>query len=202
MNAERRNLLYKFKALSDENRLKLYGYLCQGEHNVSELAKLLKLSEPTVSHHIAKLRSAGMVNLREEGTHRYYRAHPGALLQFKDLVMRIDTLPIESEAAESDNAWIDALDMDESSRKVLRDYTFNGELTRIPSRQKKLLVVLDWLATKFQPDKMYTEKEVNAIISEVNNDFATLRRDLVDFGYLRRERGGGQYWVTPENEPA
>jgi hypothetical protein len=30
--------------------------------------------------------------------------------------------------------------------------------------------------------------------------FVTLRRDLVDFGYLRRERGGGKYWLTPAED--
>jgi hypothetical protein len=33
-------------------------------------------------------------------------------------------------------------------------------------------------------------------------DFVSLRRDLVDFGYLRRERGGGKYWRTPADENA
>ena len=31
-------------------------------------------------------------------------------------------------------------------------------------------------------------------------DFAGLRRDLVDFGYMRRERAGSKYWLTPEDE--
>jgi hypothetical protein len=67
-------------------------------------------------------------------------------------------------------------------------------------RQKKKLVILRWLATKFQPDVLYSEREVNAIITQAHEDFATLRRDMVDFGFLRRERGGGKYWLAPEGE--
>ena len=85
-------------------------------------------------------------------------------------------------------------------KKVLRDYTREGRLTKIPSKQKKLLAVLRWLVGYFEPDCTYTEREVNDIIAQVHDDYATLRRDLVDFGFLRRERGGGQYWLTPEDE--
>jgi hypothetical protein len=43
---------------------------------------------------------------------------------------------------------------------------------------------------------------VNAILKSVYEpDFVSLRRDLVDFGYLRRERGGGKYWLATEDAP-
>ena len=62
-------------------------------------------------------------------------------------------------------------------------------------------MALRWLATKFQAGVKYTEREVNAIIQTVYPaDHATLRRDLVDFGFLRRERGGGEYWLAPEDK--
>jgi hypothetical protein len=46
----------------------------------------------------------------------------------------------------------------------------------------------------------YTEKQINALLTEVHPDYATLRRSLVEYGFMRRERGGGDYWLTPENE--
>jgi hypothetical protein len=58
------------------------------------------------------------------------------------------------------------------------------------------------MVTKFQPGTHYTEKQVTTILKEAHEDFATLRRSLVDYGYMRRERGGGDYWLTPENESA
>ncbi len=198
---EQELMLECFKALADKSRLTIIGVLAQGERSVGDLAARLGLTEPTVSHHLTKLRTAGLVNLRTQGTHRFYRLDTQRLTRLKALVNDVENLPPFDEAAESDDRWIDQLDMPEADRKVLRDYTVNGQLTQIPMRQKKKLVILRWLASKFQPDTLYTEREVNAIITPVHQDFATLRRDLVDFGFLRRERGGGKYWLAPEGEP-
>src|SRR5579864_6529699 len=66
-------LLMVFKALADESRLKIIGLLASAEHNVHDLAKLLKLKEPTVSHHLAMLREAGLVQMRTEGNTHWYR---------------------------------------------------------------------------------------------------------------------------------
>ncbi|MBZ0305914.1 MAG: DUF2087 domain-containing protein [Anaerolineae bacterium] len=64
-----------------------------------------------------------------------------------------------------------------------------------------MLVILRWLATLFEADKLYTEPEINAILKAVyESDHVTLRRELVDYGYLRRERGGGKYWLAPTDE--
>jgi DNA-binding HxlR family transcriptional regulator len=196
-----RLMLNLLKALGDENRLTMIRLLNEGEKNVSELAETLGISEPTVSHHLSKLRAAGLVNLRTAGNQRIYRLNPSRLNEFKQFAGEIEQLQ-PFEKPESDDSWIDALNMDEEERKVLRDYTFNGRLQKIPTKQVRLLVVLNWLATKFQPGVTYTEKEINAILIEYHPDFAGLRRDLIDFGYLRRERAGTAYWLTPEDETA
>lgn len=198
---EQRMLLEFFKALADESRLKLLSLLGQGERNVGDLADLLGLSEPTVSHHLSKLRMVGLVNLRTEGNQRFYRLDTARLGKLKQLVGDIENMPPE-EKTESDDTWIDGLELSEWERKVLRDYTFNERIEQLPTKQKKLLVILRWLATKFQPDVKYTEREVNAILTQYHQDYAGLRRDLVDFGFLRRERGGGKYWLAPEDETA
>ena len=194
--------LQLLKAVADEHRLLMLRLMHAQERNVGELAELVSLSEPTVSHHISKLHSAGLLNLRMAGNQRFYRLNPKKLAQFKAMVAKIEVMPEEQERAVSDNAWIDALDWDEADKKILRDYTIDGQLTQIPTKDKKCVVILRWLATRFQPDVRYTEKQVNAIITEVHNDYATLRRSLVDYGFMRRERGGGDYWLAPENEGA
>ena len=51
---EFQSLLHFFKVLADESRLKLLGILANGERSVDELATLLKLKAPTVSHHLAR----------------------------------------------------------------------------------------------------------------------------------------------------
>jgi hypothetical protein len=200
---EQNELLEFIKALADENRLRILALITQDEHRVSDLAAQLGVTEPTASHHLARLRQVGLVNLRVSGNQRFCRLNADRLRRFKQLAMHIEMLDTSAPAAD-DLAWIDkaGLELTGEERRVLSDYIVDGRLTQIPARQKKQLVILRWLATRFEPDVKYTEKEVNQIIGQVHDDFATLRRDLVDFGYLRRERGGGHYWLTPENETA
>jgi len=193
-------LLHLLKTVGDEHRLTMLRLMCGQERNVGEMAELLNISEPTVSHHISKLHSAGLLNLRMAGNQRFYRVNPKKLAQFKEMIAHIEIAPEEKARDTSGNVWIDALDWDEADKKVLRDYTENGRLTHIPVKPKKEIVVLRWLATKFQPGLHYTEKQVNAIVTEIHEDYATLRRNLVEYGFMRRERGGGDYWLTPDDE--
>jgi DNA-binding transcriptional ArsR family regulator len=196
---QRLYFLSALKALADENRLKMVALLMKSERNVSDLAGLMELSEPTTSYHLSKLRAGGFLHLRTKGNQRFYSLNPKKLEELKRDIDQIDTL-LDTDDEETDDSWIDALPMSESDRKVMGDYTTDGRLHQVPAKQKKLLVILRWLATKFEAGVMYSERDVNAILTRYHEDYARLRRDLVDFGFLRRERGGGKYWVTPETE--
>src|SRR5213080_3516363 len=72
-------LLDFFKALAHESRLRIVGLLAQGERSVQELATLLALKEPTVSHHLAILKAQGLVTVRAEGTTRWHALDSDAL---------------------------------------------------------------------------------------------------------------------------
>ena len=183
-----------FKALSDETRLRMVGLLSRRPHSVGELAEALELTEPTVSHHLGKLRELGLVNLRAAGNSRIYSLNSEMLERLTGLVLRLEEVMRETPLEKPDMGWVEALDLDEAERKVFKDYFYGTRLKQIPTKQKKLLVVLRWLADKFEPGVKYTEREVNAIIEQVHPDYATLRRELVDFHLLRREGGGGGYW--------
>lgn len=81
-------------------------------------------------------------------------------------------------------------------RKVLRDFV-TGEAIQIPASRKKREVVLRWLARRFEPGVRYPEREVDRILG-LQNDFFTLRRELIGYGLLARQKG--VYW-RPEVEP-
>ncbi len=67
------NLVRLFKLLSDETRLRILYYLTQQrELHVRALCELLHESQPAVSHHLALLRVAGLIERRREGKHNYY----------------------------------------------------------------------------------------------------------------------------------
>ena len=198
---QQKRLLDMLKAVADESRLSLLRLLNEREHTVGDVAERVELTEPTVSHHLARLREAGLVTLRMAGNQRFYRVNDFGLKRFKHLVAEIEQTPPQPEPLVSDDGWIAALGWDAWDQSVLHDHTVNGRLTHLPAKQKKLLVILRWMATLFQPDRLYTEPEVNAVLKGVyEEDYVSLRRDLVDFGYLRRERGGGKYWLAPTGE--
>ncbi|MDV3222712.1 DUF2087 domain-containing protein [Intrasporangium sp.] len=76
---------------------------------------------------------------------------------------------------------------------VLRAFlAADGSLTRIPTKIRKRLVVLDHLAQQFEPGEKYDETEVNNRLRAFHPDVAALRRYLVEEGFL--DRADGQYW--------
>jgi ArsR family transcriptional regulator len=67
------NLVKLFKLLSDETRLRILYYLTErNELHVRALCELLGESQPAVSHHLALLRVAGLIERRREGKHNFY----------------------------------------------------------------------------------------------------------------------------------
>lgn len=80
--------------------------------------------------------------------------------------------------------------------KIRQFLDSSGKITQLPQKQKVRCAVLKYLAEKFEPDHMYSEGEVNTICTQWHTfgDFFLLRRELVDHGFLCRERDGSRYW--------
>jgi DNA-binding transcriptional ArsR family regulator len=64
------------KALCDVNRIRILEILVKGEFCVSDLVEQLQIDQPKVSHHLAILRSAGIIRSRREGRHINYSIRP------------------------------------------------------------------------------------------------------------------------------
>lgn len=60
------------KAIADETRQKIMGECCCCWLSVNEIVEKMEVSQPTVSHHLAILRDAGLVDIREEGKQTFY----------------------------------------------------------------------------------------------------------------------------------
>jgi hypothetical protein len=80
----------------------------------------------------------------------------------------------------------------EDEEVVLRTFFRNGRLTEIPARESKRRIVLERIALEFQAGLRNDEPTVNAIVGRFFNDYASIRRHLVDEGFLSRE--AGEYW--------
>ena len=84
--------------------------------------------------------------------------------------------------------------------RTLGSFFEGSRLTSIPSSRSKRLVVLERLAQEFDPGLRYSEREVSSILQVFHDDYAALRRHLVDEGLLTRAdgvywRSGGRYEV-------
>lgn len=92
-----KDLVQLFKLLADETRLRILFFLMQQQEiNVRTLCEMLGQSQPAVSHHLALLRVAGLIESRRDGKHNFYRILPR---KFQDLMrLLFESAPHDSEA--------------------------------------------------------------------------------------------------------
>ncbi len=62
-----------FKQISDGSRLRIFWFLCHCEECVSNIAAVMEMSDPAVSHHLKLLRKSGLIVSRRDGKEIYYR---------------------------------------------------------------------------------------------------------------------------------
>jgi len=179
-------LLQFFKVLANESRLKLVGILAQRECSVEELAALLQLKEPTISHHLTKLKELRLVQMRPEGNTHLYHLNQEALQELNRTMFTPDQIAALADEVKPE-VWED---------KVLKSFLSGETLIEIPASRKKRLVILKWLARQFELGETYPDRKVNQIIQRHHPDYATLRRELI--GYQMMQRDKGLYWRLPE----
>lgn len=179
------HLLQFFKVLSEPNRLKIVGLLSRKPHTVEQLGKQLGISVSTVSHHLARLSDAGLVTARAESYYSVYSLQTEVLTSLAKNLLKQTEEPRHHE--DQDLAGFD--------RKVLATFTTpEGRIKAFPVQEKKFLVLVRLVLNAFEPGVRYTEKRVNQILANYNEDTARLRRALVDHRFMAREGGGGKYW--------
>jgi hypothetical protein len=177
------------KALSDPTRLRMLLLLSKGEVHGQALAEKLNLSQPTVTHHAAKLREAAMIKERRDKNTVYFSLNPEFIKAGSEASLRF----IFAKGAE---------DMDElSTEKSLKDsvlrnfFAKDGRLRQIPAQYKKKLIALQYMVEKLEPGVMYTEKEINDFIKPFHEDYATIRREFIMHQFMYREND--KYELNP-----
>src|SRR5215208_8303382 len=162
-----------FKALADPARLRILGLLAERAHAGHELADRLALTPPTISHHMRRLVAARLVDVAPDAQSRIYS-------------LRTDTIRELSGALPGDQNMQPAGEEDDGVHRAFFD---GPRLRQIPASRKKRVIVLRRLLERFTPGRTYPESEVNEMLREAHDDIATLRRELVDYGFMVRDRG-------------
>jgi len=106
-----------------------------------------------------------------------------------------DEPKIHPGATMVDERWMTT---DEEERRIIDTFFSSLEPLRLKSfsaKEKKKLVALRVIARQFAPGRRYAEKEVNRILKDIYEDYATLRRYLIEYGFLERTQDCGEYWV-------
>jgi hypothetical protein len=168
------------RALADPERLAIAGALARRPLAAAALADQLDIAIARVRKHLNRLTTTGVVRL--EPDRRTYRLDPETLRWAAEQVGPPRGAGLALGAANDDE------------EAVLRTFFRDGRLAEIPAKESKRRIVLERIAIEFEPGTRYDEREVNAIVGRFFNDYASIRRYLVDDGFLAREHG--EYWRT------
>jgi DNA-binding HxlR family transcriptional regulator len=172
------------KALADATRLKILGLLSERELSVGAIAEALKLTEPTISHHLGRLAGVDLVTMTKLGNTHAYSLNETNLRKFQK---HFDVTPFEEPSVANVLTKAEA-----ETQRILRSFVSEGRLVKIPEMLKNRRVILRWLVEQLDPVREYHEKEINTFLKRFHEDFATLRRELVDNQFMIRR--DSVYW--------
>lgn len=162
-------------ALADETRLRAFAAVLLGATDTAAVAQAVGRGERDTLRVLSRLAAVGLVGRTEAG----WAAYPALLRD-------------AAAAAAPAPAYIDHGSADPQVSTVLRTFLPEGRLVQMPAQETKRRIVLDHVARVFEPGARYPEREVDAMLKAFWDDHATLRRYLVDYGLLARDKG--EYW--------
>ncbi|HZM40754.1 MAG TPA: DUF2087 domain-containing protein [Acidimicrobiales bacterium] len=163
--------------LADECRRRVVAALVLGSATVDDVRLATGLTTREVAEALARLVAGELVVRGTDGEH----------------VLLGEAFRLAAVAAAPERPAPDPTgDAPEDEARVLRAYFRAGRLIQIPAQRSKKLIILDRLALEFDIGMRYSERQVNGILRRFHPDVASLRRYLVDEGFLDRE--AGEYW--------
>jgi DNA-binding transcriptional ArsR family regulator len=195
----RAEVLRPLTALADDTRLRLLELLTeQGEQRAQELIAQLESSQGNISRHLKQLVSASLVRERRAGdaNKRYAMNDVGirrVLFLLRQLLSRENAQSVAQQQATATRLE----QVRANASPVLHDFLDeHGRITRWSSKLKDQEAMMAYVLEKFEPERSYSEMEVNEMIQRwyLDADFVLLRRSMVDAGLLHRTKDGFRYW--------
>jgi hypothetical protein len=161
----------------DPHRLAVMGLAATGPLDIEVAARQLSLTVAQVRKAVSRLVEAGLLDSQLGLDHSTLRALAATLP---------DEEPVSPVVLQG--PW------SKDEREVLGRFFTGTRLQEIPAHNSRRRVVLERLAQEFEIGLRYTEKEINSMLQVFHPDYASLRRYLVDEGFL--SRADGSYWRT------
>ena len=113
-----------------------------------------------------------------------------------DTSMNTTIIPIHNNAVYVDDRYL----ITEQERQHILETSFSSlsplVLRNFSPKEKKKVVILSKISEQFEKGKRYSEKEINQILRPIYDDYISLRRYLVMYGFMERTQDGSKYWLT------
>jgi biotin operon repressor len=168
-----------FKGLADPTRLRLVAAMVDRPRCGQDLAAEAGVSPGTVSHHLKVLTRAGLLVETRQPPYTFFQLDLQALQRALQAVASPKRVRELATSA----------DVDEATRDVLRAFFDGPRLRALPVQRRKKDVVLEEVLRRLPRRREYKEPELNRFIEVMHEDFCTIRRELVDGGWLERSAG-------------
>ncbi len=201
----RAEVLGPLTALTDDTRLRILELLIEdGELRAQEIIGSLESSQGNVSRHLKQLVGASLARERRAGdANKLYEFNEAGLQRLLYLVRQLLSARNAQSIGEQQQLEQRLKQVHATTSPLLHGLLDEqGRITRWSSKLKDQQAMLEYLITKFEPERGYSEKEVNALLQQwyLDADWVLLRRSLVDAGLLKRTRDGARYWVEAPNQ--
>lgn len=178
-----------FKALGHPTRLLIMNLVKIKPRHGEELAAILRLKPATISHHLAILTRTGLLSSKKD---QYYQIFSPINANLQPTLEEMVTLPQPGLPTR--------VEEDAYRNKVLKTFLKQGRLVIIPAQLKKRQIIFETIVEEFEPDRRYSEREVNQILVEFHDDVASLRRGLISQKLMQRQKG--IYWRVLDKSSA
>jgi hypothetical protein len=168
-----------------ENQKNLLGLLNAGLSD-NEIAEKLGVSSSTVRHQKFMFRE------KAKQAKMYLSVYE---LAVKGNPVLENLMDIHSTATMVDDRYITTTKERDKIIKTAFSSLSPLKLTEFPAREKKKIVVLKKIVEQFEHGKTYEEKELNRILKDIYEDYPTIRRYLIEYGFMDRTKDCKEYWL-------
>jgi hypothetical protein len=169
------------KALSDTDRLRIVGLLTRQPLDAAEIADAMNLT------------------LQETIRHLFHLEHGNIVIRSVDGLYTLDNAGLEQLTRQqfegTQSAYHPASTLKDDTRRVLAAHLNpDGTIKQIPAQAGKKQIILEYVVNAFELGRIYSEREVNLLLTRFHKDTSSLRRYLIDAGMLARQPDGSKYW--------
>lgn len=175
-----------------ENQKELLGMIHLGMTD-SEIAKKMGVAQATIRHQ--------RFTFREKAKQAklylaiYEAAFQGAERSKIMADSKDEIVDIHSGARMVDDRYFTSKSEEEQVISTMFSSLDPLKLATFPAKEKKKIVVLRKITEQLEKDKQYSEKELNTMLKAIYEDFATIRRYLIEYGFMERTNDCKYYWV-------